>query len=1214
MICFFGNPNDRVYALQTKAPLEKSTKEKLSWLFGDAPYINKSILEGSFMGPRISMVTPWSTNAVEITQNMGVEGIMRIEQFVALNSDSEIDPMLFQKFNNLDQRLFTIEIVPEPVLDIDDIESYNQEQGLALNSDEVEYLIGLSKQLGRPLTDSEVFGFSQVNSEHCRHKIFNGTFVIDGKTKEESLFELIKKTSKAQPDNLVSAYKDNVAFIKGPNIEQFAPDRSETAGIYKTKTIPSVISLKAETHNFPTTVEPFNGAATGSGGEIRDRMAGGIGSVPLAGTAVYMTAYSRVKSDRPWEKIPKRPWLYQTPLDILIKASNGASDFGNKFGQPLIAGSVTTFEHQEKDEIIGFDKVIMLAGGIGYGHAKHSEKNTPKKGNKIVVLGGDNYRIGMGGAAVSSANTGAFSSGIELNAVQRSNPEMQKRVANVIRAMAESEKNPIISIHDHGAGGHLNCLSELVEETGGTINLDALPVGDQTLSAKEIIGNESQERMGLIVDNKTFSKLERIAARERAPIFDVGRITDDQNFVVASEKSDVKPIDLSLADFFGKTPKTELNDKTLKSDYSPVTWEDSDVYEDVENLLQLEAVACKDWLTNKVDRCVTGRVAQQQTVGSIQLPLANCGVMALDFTGKEGIATSIGHAPVSALIDPAAGSRLSIAEALTNIIWAPLKDGLSSVSLSANWMWPCNNPGEDARLYEAVEACSNFAIALGINIPTGKDSLSMKQKYPDQDVLAPGTVIISASAHCNDVTKVVRPVAQAEKGNVYYVHMSDTDFNLGGSSFAQLRSQIGSQTPDVLDPEKFKISFNAIQLAIQQGKIESGHDIGSGGLITSLLEMCFADNHVGMSLDLSSLAPDERVLYAENPGLIIQVKEETAEELKKSGVQLTLIGHVNSDKSLNIQIGEKTLNFDIAKYRDHWFYTSYLMDTHQTKPELAKERFETYHQTPLNYIFPENFIGKLPKSSGKKVRAAVIREKGSNSEREMAYAMHLAGFEVKDIHMTDLMSGREDLSDVQFIVAVGGFSNSDVLGSAKGWAGSFKYNPLARQALEEFFKREDTLSLGVCNGCQLFIELGLLHPNDSQKPKMLHNDSGKFECTFSTVDIKENNTVMFSGLKGTRLGIWSAHGEGKFDLPKTESAYNIVGTYTYDVYPSNPNGSDYGTAILSDAKGRHVVMMPHLERSTFPWNWPHYPENLDHEVSPWIEAFVAANKWLKKQG
>lgn len=1210
MICFFGNPNDRIYAVQTQTPLEDSTKEKLSWLFGDVPYINKSILEGSFVGPRISMVTPWSTNAVEITQNMGMEGILRIEQFSVSDNETEIDPMLFQKFNNLDQRLFTIEIVPEPVLDIEDIEAYNQEQGLALNSDEIAYLKNLAVQLGRSLTDSEVFGFSQVNSEHCRHKIFNGTFTIDGKTKEDSLFQLIKKTSKAHPDNLVSAYKDNVAFIQGPDIEQFAPENAETASTFKTKTIPSVISLKAETHNFPTTVEPFNGAATGSGGEIRDRMAGGIGSVPLAGTAVYMTAYSRLESGRPWEKVPERPWLYQTPLDILIKASNGASDFGNKFGQPLIAGSVTTFEHQEHDQIIGFDKVIMQAGGIGYGHAKHSEKNTPKKGNKIVVLGGDNYRIGMGGAAVSSANTGAFSSGIELNAVQRSNPEMQKRVANVIRAMAEIDNNPIISIHDHGAGGHLNCLSELVEDTGGYINMDALPVGDQTLSAKEIIGNESQERMGLIVDQKTLPRLQQIAARERAPIFEVGQITDDKNFVVDSKKTESKPIDLSLADFFGKTPKTELHDQSVISQYKSVTYNAEHINEDVKNLLQLEAVACKDWLTNKVDRCVTGRVAQQQCVGSLQLPLANCGVMALDFRGQEGIATSIGHAPVSALISPAAGSRLSVAEALTNIVWAPLKDGLSSVSLSANWMWPCNNPGENARLYEAVEACSDFAIGLGINIPTGKDSLSMKQKYPDQDVLAPGTVIISASAHCSDVSNVVRPVVQIDKGSIYYVRMSDTDFHLGGSSFAQLQSQVGSHTPDVSDMEAFRNTFNAIQRAIMQGKIAAGHDIGSGGLITSLLEMCFAENNIGMTIDLSPLESDERVLYAENPALIIQVNDPTAEELKKSGVRLTKLGEVNTSEKLTLKLGAKTLDFHIPSYRDHWFYTSFLLDTHQTAPQLAKERFESYHKTPLRFKFPENFTGKLPESNGKKIRAAVIREKGSNSEREMAYAMHLAGFEVKDIHMTDLMSGREDLSDVQFIVAVGGFSNSDVLGSAKGWAGSFKYNPLAKKALEQFFKRKDTLSLGVCNGCQLFIELGLLHPDHDVKPRMLHNDSGKFECTFSTVDIAENNTVMFSGLSGSRLGIWSAHGEGKFELPKPAAEYNIIGTYTYDAYPSNPNGSDYGTAILSDHEGRHVVMMPHLERATFPWNWPLYPEGQDDEVSPWMEAFAAAKKWL----
>ena len=549
----------------------------------------------------------------------------------------------------------------------------------------------------------------------------------------------------------MSAYKDNVAFIKGPTIEQFAPQDADRASAYKKKQIPSIISIKAETHNFPTTVEPFSGAATGSGGEIRDRMAGGTGSIPLAGTAVYMTSYPRIKSDRPWEQNPARDWLYQTPLDILIRASNGASDFGNKFGQPLITGSLLTFEHEENGQTVGFDKVIMLAGGVGYAHADHSAKRTPKKGDRIVILGGDNYRIGMGGAAVSSADTGAFSSGIELNAVQRSNPEMQKRVSNVIRALTESEKNTIISIHDHGAGGHLNCLSELVEDTGGTIDLDALPVGDQTLSAKEIIGNESQERMGLIVSEKDLPRLRKIAERERAPLFDVGVITEDNHFVVESQKTSAKPIDLSIDDFFGKTPKTILVDQNQENRFSAVPFEIQDVYKDVENLLQLESVACKDWLTNKVDRCVGGRVAQQQTVGSLQLPLANCGVVALDYRGEKGIATSIGHAPAVALIDAAAGSRISIAEALTNLVWAPLENGLSAVSLSANWMWPCNNPGENARLYNAVEACADFAISLGINIPTGKDSLSMKQKYGNKEVLAPGTVIISASAACSNI-------------------------------------------------------------------------------------------------------------------------------------------------------------------------------------------------------------------------------------------------------------------------------------------------------------------------------------------------------------------------------------------------------------------------------------------------------------------------------
>jgi phosphoribosylformylglycinamidine synthase len=1211
MICFFGDATQRIFALQTKTSIDADTISKLSWLFGGQPHLNTSTIDGVFVGPRVSMVTPWSTNAVEITQNMGIEGIVRIEQFVPLHKEDTIDPMISERFESLHQDLFTVEISPEPIREIDDISAYNVAEGLSLNPDEVSYLEQLAVQLGRPLTDSEVFGFSQVNSEHCRHKIFNGAFHIDGTEKEDSLFALIKKTSKKHADNLVSAYKDNVAFIKGPTIEQFAPQNVDQAGVFKKKQIPSIISLKAETHNFPTTVEPFSGAATGSGGEIRDRMAGGTGSIPLAGTAVYMTSYPRVKSDRPWEQKPARDWLYQTPLDILIRASNGASDFGNKFGQPLITGSLLTFEHEENGKTVGYDKVIMLAGGVGYAHADHSTKRTPKKGDRIVILGGDNYRIGMGGAAVSSADTGAFSSGIELNAVQRSNPEMQKRVSNVIRALTESDDNTIISIHDHGAGGHLNCLSELVEDTGGTINLDALPVGDKTLSAKEIIGNESQERMGLIVSEKDLPRLQSIAERERAPLFDVGYITEDNQFVVESQKKNTKPIDLSIDDFFGKTPKTVLVDQNIQNGYPAVPFKLQNIYNDVENLLQLESVACKDWLTNKVDRCVGGRVAQQQTVGSLQVPLANCGVVALDYLGEKGIATSIGHAPAVALVDAAAGSRISIAESLTNLVWAPLENGLSSVSLSANWMWPCNNPGENARLYSAVEACADFAISLGINIPTGKDSLSMKQKYDNTEVLAPGTVIISASASCDNIKKVVRPMAKPNQGKLYYVSMSDSSFHLGGSAYAQMQNCVGSQAPDVSDATQFKTNFDALQDLIKNEGLFAGHDIGSGGLITTLLEMCFAENRVGLQIDLSAF--DERILFAENPAVVIQASAESAKYLIDKGVSIVEIGEANESDVLNVKCANNSFEFDIPTYRKHWMTTSFLLDKNQTDPAKAKERFESIDKTPLRFTFPTSFNGKLPVvDEGKRIKAAVIREKGSNSEREMAYMMDLAGFEVKDIHMTDLMTGREDLTDVQLIVAVGGFSNSDVLGSAKGWAGTFTYNALAKKAITDFFNRPDTLSLGVCNGCQLFIELGLLHPTHSQKPKMLHNLSGKFECVFSSVDIQPNNTVLFKGLGGTRLGIWSAHGEGRFELPLGQDEYQIVGSYSYNQYPSNPNGSDYGTAILSSDDGRHVVMMPHLERSIFPWNWAHYPENRKSDiVSPWVQAFVDAYRWFQ---
>ncbi len=1220
MILFFGTQTAKVFAVQTHSNLSAQDISKLDWLFGDAQHLEKSALADFFIGPRSAMISPWSTNAVEITQNMGIKGILRIEEFLKVDFHfTDFDPMLSQKYEGLDQDIFDVNILPDPIIEIQDIKAYNQKEGLALNPEEIAHLENLSQRLGRKLTDSEVFGFSQINSEHCRHKIFNGTFIIDGEEQPISLFKLIRQTSEENPNEIVSAYKDNVAFLKGPKVQQFAPKLPDVPEFYQNTDYDSVISLKAETHNFPTTVEPFNGAATGSGGEIRDRLAGGKGSLPLAGTAVYMTSYSRLTKDRKWENgMAERQWLYQTPMDILIKASNGASDFGNKFGQPLISGSVLTFEHTEDNRALGYDKVIMLAGGIGYGKANQALKDIPRKGDKIVILGGDNYRIGMGGAAVSSADTGALSSALELNAIQRANPEMQKRAANAIRGMVESEENPIVSIHDHGAGGHLNCLSELVEETGGKIDIDKLPVGDPTLSAKEIIGNESQERMGLIIGENKLETLKRVADRERSPMYSVGDVTGDNHFSFTSEAGNKKPMDLALSDMFGSSPKTIMTDKTVKRNYKQMQYAPERIYEYLEQVLQLEAVACKDWLTNKVDRCVSGRVAKQQTAGPLQLPLNNCGVMALDYNGKEGVATSIGHSPISALVDPLAGSRNSIGEALSNIVWAPLEKGLKSISLSANWMWPCNNEGEDARLYQAVQGVSDFAISLGINIPTGKDSLSMKQRYEGKEVISPGTVIISAAGHCDDITKVVEPVLQRDGGAIYYINLSQDSFKLGGSSFAQILNKIGNEVPSVKNDTHFINAFNTVQSLIKQELILAGHDIASGGLITTLLEMCFAEVNLGANLDLSALGESDstKLLFNENCGIVFQAKNDGIEGvLAENSIEFFKIGTPAEGDTLHIKNGVENFNFNIPVLRDTWFKTSFLLDQKQSGIDKATERFHYYKKQPLSFNFPCHFDGKLPELDEAKPRlkAAILREKGSNSEREMARAMYLAGFDVKDVHMTDLISGRETLEDIKFIAAVGGFSNSDVLGSAKGWAGAFLYNEKAKMALDNFFKREDTLSLGVCNGCQLFIELGLINPDHEKKPKMLHNASKKFECTFTSVEIKQNNSVMLESLSGSKLGIWAAHGEGKFSFPYAKEHYNIIGEYGFNKYPSNPNGSNHNTAILTDNTGRHLVMMPHLERSTFQWNWAHYPKGRKDEVSPWLEAFVNARKWLGKK-
>ena len=1231
MILFFKTQSKSVIATEVDHQLSGEEVSELSWLYGDASLLKDEELKGFFVGPRREMITPWSTNAVEITQNMSMKGISRIEEYFPVSSkDADYDPMLQRMYDGLDQKIFTVDHEPEPIKHVDDIEKYNEEEGLALSEDEIAYLHKIEKENGRPLTDSEIFGFAQINSEHCRHKIFGGQFIIDGKPMESSLFSLIKKTTKENPNKILSAYADNVAFAQGPVIEQFAPADQTTSDYFQVKDIESVISLKAETHNFPTTVEPFNGAATGTGGEIRDRMGGGTGSWPIAGTAVYMTSYPRLDGGRAWEDIlPVRQWLYQSPEQILIKASNGASDFGNKFGQPLITGSLLTFEHQENGEKYAYDKVIMLAGGVGYGTKRDCLKKEPQKGNKVVVVGGDNYRIGLGGGSVSSVDTGRYSNGIELNAVQRANPEMQKRDYNLVRALTEEDNNPVVSIHDHGSAGHLNCLSELVGECGGEIDMTKLPIGDKTLSAKEIIANESQERMGILIDEKYLERVKKIADRERAPMYVVGETTGDAHFSFV-QGDGKKPFDLDVAQMFGHTPKTVMKDETVERHYKNVEYDAAELDEYLNNVLQLEAVACKDWLTNKVDRSVTGKVARQQCQGQIQLPLSDCGVVALDYRGKKGIATALGHAPQVGLANPAAGSVMSVAESLTNIVWAPLADGMKSLSLSANWMWPCRSQkGEDARLYTAVKALSDFCISIGVNVPTGKDSLSLSQQYPNgEKIISPGTVIVTSGGEVSDIRKVVSPVLVNDKNSsLYHIDFSFDSQRLGGSAFAQSLNRVGDDVPTVKNPDYFVDCFSAIQELVKRGWIMAGHDISAGGLITTLLEMCFANTKGGLHINLHDLESTDiiKTLFAENPGVVIQVSDKHKDELKAflddAGVGFAKIGYpVPESREIELVNYGYEHTFDIDALRDVWFKTSYLLDEKQSFNGMARKRFLNYKKQPIEMKFHPDFKGSFKsygispdrrKATG--VKAAIIREKGTNGEREMAYSLYLAGFDVKDVMMTDLISGRETLEDINMIVFCGGFSNSDVLGSAKGWAGAFLYNPKAKEALEKFYSREDTLSLGICNGCQLMVELNLINPEHEHRAHLTHNVSRKFESDFLGVSIPQNNSVMFGSLGGDKLGLWVAHGEGRFYLPEPEDHYNVIAKYNYAEYPGNPNGSDYNVAGICSADGRHLAMMPHLERAIFPWQQAWYPE--DHrndDVTPWIEAFVNARKWIEK--
>lgn len=1218
---------EHYYVAIFNSEISGEDSKKLSWLL-DAELIKGDTCEGSFVGPRNEFVSPFSTNASEICKRAGINSIVRIEQFKKVNtSDGSYDRMLENLYSPLTATTFVLKKVENKVQLISEIQEFNLEKGLALSEQEVDYLNTESKKLGRNLTDAEIYAFAQINSEHCRHKIFNGEFVIDEKTQESSLFKLIKDTTKKSPENVVSAYKDNVAFYKGPKIERFCVSWTDSGDFkYGTSNQEVVLSIKAETHNFPTTVEPFNGASTGSGGEIRDRMAGGKAGIPLAGSAVYMTSFSRVDRSQPkkWESITKeRPWKYQTPSQILIKASNGASDFGNKFGQPLINGSLLTLEMKKGSELFAYDRVVMLAGGVGFAKAEDAIKDQSASGDLLVLLGGDNYRIGMAGGSVSSVDTGVLSSNLELSAIQRANPEMQKRVCNVIRILSERNVNPIKLIHDHGSGGHINCLTELLEEQGGEIWLDSLPLGDLTLSPLEILCNESQERMGLVVAEKDIETIRELAEREGAPFYVVGKITGSKKITVLSSKHELV-FDLPVATLIGNSPKLQLEDKREQADLERLEFtitDDKQLLDTLKDVLCLESVACKDWLTNKVDRSVTGLVAQQQCTGPYHLPLNDCGVMALDYTGSHGIANSIGHAPGAGLASPRWGAVSSVVEALTNICGAPLKDGLDSIVLSANWMWPAKQKGENANLYDAVNALSQFCQDLGIPVPTGKDSLSMSMRYGtdynNKLVKAPGTVVVSASGQVEDVTKCVSAeLKKVENSVLMQVELgaSGGDFLTGGA-LSQVVLQLGDETQNEIDSFLFKKAFSFIQELVKDQKLLACHDVSTGGIIVSAIEMAVVGD-IGLVLNLSNIKRAE-LCFSERPSVLIQVDKKDVESLKskaqESGVLISLIGEVGGT-AFKAHISDLTLNVPLSVLRAHWVHTSHQLDCHQTEISKAKERYNKFNDNSLSYkgeiVVPLDYLASSRKSKTNPV-AVVLREKGSNGDRELAYCLYVSGFDVLDVTMEDLVRGKSTLENVNFLAFPGGFSNSDVLGAGRGWAAACLYNDRVKEQIDKFYSRTDTLSIGVCNGCQLVTALGLIDRKDPSGIYMRHNLSSKFESNFVPLKIVNSPSILLEPLKDMVLGAWVAHGEGRFYLDDKKSKFKVAATYAIDSYPWNPNGSDLGAAAICSEDGRHLAIMPHIERSFALWQWPYLPSNIKtkNSYSPWIKSFVAARSW-----
>ena len=1267
MYHFFLARNEKLeycFNVETSEPLNARELSTLRQVLADG-FVSESLSEKSIfpdghdtveLGPRMNFATAYSTNIVAICQTCGLKKVTRIERSRRYHPSAEVERDRFIREHHdrmteclYDHPLQTFEMgmLPEPVFEIPMQEkgpnALLEIPGLAMDEwDRNLYYEYFVKEEGRNPTIVEIRDLDNANSEHSRHGYFKGKQVIDGVVMPETLMDIVKSTLKANPSNSLIAFKDNSSGIRGYDCWTIVPEQPGKPAPFRKKKVQYHILFTAETHNFPTGVAPFPGAETGTGGRIRDIQATGKGGLVVAGTAAYCVANLLIPGyDLPWED-KRAVYLSNlaSPLAIEIRASDGASDYGNKFGEPVILGFTRSFDQRlQNNERWAWIKPIMFTGGIGQVDARHVEKDEAQRGMLIVQVGGPAYGIGVSGGSASSKLQGENEEELDFNAVQRGDAEMEQKMNRVIRACIEmGENNPMVSIHDQGAGGPANVLKELVEKAGGRIELRHIKLGDPTLSVLKIWIAEYQERCGFLIPLERIEEFKSICEREKVACEILGEVTGDGRFVVHDKEDDSTPVNLNLTKVLGNMPQKTFMDKRMGYPLKPLEWpEDLSVEEALSRVLRNLAVGSKRFLTNKVDRSVTGLIARQQCCGPLQLTVGDVAVIAQSHLGLTGAATSIGEQPIKMLVDPKAGARMAVGEALTNIVWAQIS-GLQDIKCSANWMWAPKLPGEGAALYDAVCAMRDLIIQLGIAVDGGKDSLSMATRVGDEIVKSPRELVISAYATMPDITRVVTPdIKKPGHSQLIFIEIAKHQARLGGSVLAQVFGQVGNESPDVDDPEMLKRAFHGIQKLMSENLILAGHDISDGGIITTFLEMAFAGN-CGLNMRMEGpWSPFER-LFAEELGTVIECEtndvRKALEILDSFGLRSIPIGETAEEKKILVTYNlQKVLESSMCVLRQRWEETSYHIERLQMNAQCAdEERRNIFDRKGPHYVIP--FKPKPTPASILEVKdkpeVAILREEGSNGDREMTSAFYQAGFRPWDITMTDLIRGRITLERFRGLVAVGGFSYADVPESAKGWAAAIRFNKRLKKMFDDFYHRSDTFSLGVCNGCQLFGLLGWvpwLGIPDQQQPRFVQNVSGRFESRWVAVEILESPAIMFKGMMGSRLGIWVAHGEGRLHFPDPTLMDEVINKKLVPVvfvddegrrdgkisenYPFNPNGSPFGITGLCTPNGRHLAMMPHPERAFLKWQWAWMPRDLNDELkaSPWIQMFQNAREW-----